>query len=222
MFVHTIDTKKTIKDIKGNDIIDLTPSIFSRYSSALEGYRTIKMDEVHEMRPDKVSFDVYGDTNYTEMVLKYSGISNPFSLDRNDIIMLPEMESIHAQTAKELEDETEEIEKSNIKNYYKFSNNYNPDKSSYDDLANKVIESGVKENKEEDYMVPYISDDGATAITIRNGRMYFGEDAGPSAANNMDEKIQNLINQTASAIADQCALNGLSLTDFVRASTKNS
>jgi hypothetical protein len=57
--------------------------------------------------------------------------------------------------------------------------------------------------------------------------MYFGEDAGQSAGENqtvgtaLDKKIQSLIDSTATAVADNCALNGLSLTDFVRASTKN-
>jgi len=33
------------------------------------------------MRPDKVAFAEYGKDEYTEYILKYSGVSNPFSID---------------------------------------------------------------------------------------------------------------------------------------------
>lgn len=222
MFDQTIDNKPYIVDNKGNEIVNFAKSIFAETAQALEGYSTIKMDEGHQMRPDKVSFDVYGSINYAEMVLKYSGISNPFSLSKDDVLMIPEYNTIYAQLAKDVDENNDDSQIEKIKNYFKFTSTYKPDQSSYKELANKNINSGIKTPDEGDYMVPYISDDGKTAITIRNGRMYFGEDAGNSAATtNLDEKIQNLINSTATAIADQCAMNGLSLTDFVRASTKN-
>lgn len=68
-----------------------------------------------------------------------------------------------------------------IRNYFKFVNQeYKPDKTSYDNLKNMDIKSGIinREDLDGSYMVPYISEDGRTAVTIRNGKMYFGEDSG--------------------------------------------
>jgi hypothetical protein len=43
-------------------------------------------------------------------------------------------------------------------------------------------------------MVPYISEDGTTAVTIRNGRMYFGEDSGLNTATIIKSSTSNIDN----------------------------
>lgn len=42
-----------------------------------------------EMRPDLVSLAYYGTENYADIICKYNGISNPFSLAKDDIIKIP-------------------------------------------------------------------------------------------------------------------------------------
>jgi hypothetical protein len=75
-------------------------------------------------------------------------------------------------------------------------------------------------------MVPYISEDGRTAVTIRNGYVYFGEDTGLNIAGtnpvqqaaNITTAIQNAIDNTATKLSDSnCLYNGTNLADFVRA-----
>ncbi len=226
MFKNTIDNKETIVDKNGNTIVNLVSSIFGKKVIAMNSYNSVRLTEFFQMRPDKVSFNEYGTTDNAEFILKYSGISNPFSLDKDDVLIIPEEEQAKAQM---VDIEEKETNHNQVRNYYKFTNkDYQSNSKSYDDLENKEIKSGVKDPTElYDYIVPYISEDGKAAVTIRNGRMYFGEDAGQSAGENqtvgtaLDKKIQSLIDSTATAVADNCALNGLSLTDFVRASTKN-
>ena len=229
MFKNTIDNKETIVDNNGNTIVNFVSSIFGKKVVAMNAYNSVRLTEFFQMRPDKVSFNEYGTTDNAEFILKYSGISNPFSLDKDDILIIPEEEQAKAQM---VDIEEKETNHNQVRNYYKFTNkDYQSNSKSYDDLENKEIKSGVKDPTElYDYIVPYISEDGKAAVTIRNGRMYFGEDAGQSAGENqtnqtigtaLDKKIQSLIDSTATAVADNCALNGLSLTDFVRASTKN-
>jgi hypothetical protein len=41
------------------------------------------------MRPDLVAISEYGNVDYTEYILKYTGICNPFALDDDDILMIP-------------------------------------------------------------------------------------------------------------------------------------
>lgn len=143
----------------------------------------MRLSETFEMRPDKVAFQTYGNVEYTEMILKYSAISNPFTLDKDDVLMIPSDSEVYSQLAQDVEDEKDKQTKENqIKNLFKFKNNFKSDKSSYDQLEKLKVGSGVIEHPQDgDYSVPYISEDGTASITFRNGRMYFGEDSGISA-----------------------------------------
>jgi hypothetical protein len=95
-------------------------------------------------------------------------------------------------------DESTASTKAAIRNYFKFVNqDYKKDKSSYDELENTVFESQIpSDTLSGDYVVPYITDGDATSISIRNGRIYFGEDSGMNSntmitatTTNIDEKI---------------------------------
>lgn len=179
------------------------------------------MTDTYIMRADKASYSEYGNTDSTEFILKYTGISNPFSLGEDDLLVFPE-ENIAKQQMVDMSEKSVENTQSQIRNYFKFQNKeFKSNRASYDAIENLNIPSGVPtEDEEKEYSVPYVSTDGKASISIRNGRMYFGED-NSQVVTNMDQKIQNLIDSTATALADKCAINGLSLTDFVRASVKN-
>ena len=42
-----------------------------------------------EGRPDLVALKYYGDHSYTDLILKFNGISNPFSMSEGDTIEIP-------------------------------------------------------------------------------------------------------------------------------------
>lgn len=218
MFENTIDKKKMITDKNGNEIVDLTTSIFGHNVTGMSDYNMVRLSKTYQMRADKVSFAEYGNIEETEFILKYSGISNPFSLDKDDVLLIPNIQQAKAQMV-DLEDEEKKDKTAQIRNYFKFTNkDFKSNSDSYDKFANKEIPSGIKSaTPNADYIVPYISDDGTAAITVRGGRVYFGEDNATAASN----VVQAVIDSAASAIADQCAINGLTLADFVRASRKN-
>lgn len=82
-------------------------------------------------------------------------------------------------------------------------------------------------------MVPYISEDGRTAITIRNNRVYFGDDSGMKNASQaaaelsvkegVTKSVRSLLEQTQTALSDSnCLYNGMYTTDFFRATQKKS
>lgn len=214
MFTNTIDKKPFITDKNGNTLVDLTKSIFAKSARGLNAYQTVKINSHYQMRADKVAFAEYGNDEYTEYILKYSGVSNPFSIDQDDVLFIPDPMEADAQMV-DLED-TETNLQQQVQTYYKFTNkDFKSDSTSYDNLANKHIPSGAPKHEENDgFMVPYISDQGS-AITIKNGRMYFGTDAGNIAS------PEDYAQQLATALDEKCATNGMSLTDFVRASIVN-
>ena len=116
---------------------------------------------------------------------------------------------------KDVEDEKTEIA-NQVQTYYKFTNtDFKSNSKSYDNLANKVIPKGTpQQTTNAGFTVPYISDEGM-AITIKNGRMYFGTDAANVASPEQYAK------ELATKLDEKCAVNGMSLTDFVRASIVN-
>jgi hypothetical protein len=232
MFDYTIDNKNDITDYNGNVIKDLTTSIFSKNSTMVKDYEVIKINDYYQMRPDLVSQNMYDTTKYTEFVLKYSGISNPFTLDKDDVLMIPNETQANGMMSynnnTESNNNTDGII-AQIRNYYKFVNQeYKSDSTSYDNLANKDIPSGIIDTtKNTDYIVPYISEDGRTAVTIKNGRMYFGEDTGITSANmisanNVTNSVQSIIDKTITELSNSnCIYNGTTLADFVRNNYNN-
>lgn len=232
MFDYSIDKKKEIIDPNGNAIIDLTKSIFKSNAGTIQDYEVKRIDEYFNMRPDMVSIAEYGDDRKTEYILKYSGISNPFTFGPDDVLMIPNDMEAHGMMAANTEDDFimgENNRDAQIRNYYKFVNqDYKSSSESYDKLKNKEIKSGILDSKvnqyNTNYMPPYISEDGRTAVTIRNGRMYFGEDTGMNIAKSttdLTSTIQNMIDNTAIALSKtNCMYNGSKLVDFVRANNK--
>ena len=227
MFTHSIDDKPHIIDDKGNEIVNLAASMFKENAAQIQTYTVKRMSSFFEMRPDLVSNTEYGTPKNAEFILKYSGISNPFSLKDDDILMIPNETEAEARTSDLGTVNDRKTAETQIRNIFKFANqDYKKDSTPYDNLKKKEIKSGVQNDLESgDYIVPYISEDGTTAVTIRNGRMYFGEDSGWATADiikasttNLDKKIQEVIDNTGTALSDaNCQYNGLTMAQFIRA-----
>lgn len=181
------------------------------------------------MRPDLVAMAVWSDPNYAEFILKFSGISNPFSLSDEDVLLIPNITQAEGMMSAN-NVETEESKEQNIaaiRNFFKFVNQeYKSDKSSYDALGDLNIPSAViDKSKQKNYIQPYISEDGRTGVTIRNGKMYFGGDNRQPIAS--DSQItpdsyagvaNNLIKSVQSPLSDtNCLHNGTPVTEFYKA-----
>lgn len=52
---------------------------------------TIEVTDIAEMRIDILSEYFYKNVNYGEFILKFNGISNPFSIEVGDILFIPEL-----------------------------------------------------------------------------------------------------------------------------------
>lgn len=97
MFLNTIDKKPDI-NLNGVLIKDLIVPIFSNKSVMENGemiYSAYKIPEKCACRPDLISIYYYGTEIYAELVLKFNGISNPFTLKPGRVILLPRKEDIN-------------------------------------------------------------------------------------------------------------------------------
>lgn len=201
MFQHTLDSRKEIVDWEGNRLIDLFPSVFDFKSNQIENYNVYKVTENFVCRPDLVSLRYYGTTEKTEYILLYNGISNPFSLDKDDILMVPNPAQADAQM-KNFNSESTSMNQFGlnrtlaIKNAYKYISEKKFPKAN----ANLAFDtSNIGDTSTKRGLPTYEVDTDAAAVVVRNGRVYFGQNSGLLSASdipttNIDTKIEQLVN----------------------------
>lgn len=94
MLFHTVlNNKKIIKsDWLQEAVINLTDKSF-RIPETYQ-YEIIEVSEKYIARPDLLSFDVYGDILYSDLLCKLNGISNPFELNKGMFVIVPSPDCI--------------------------------------------------------------------------------------------------------------------------------
>lgn len=76
---------------KTEDHIDLLAKTW-RTDYEMNLVNPIIVNEYYVARPDLISLAVYGNDEYTDLICKWNGISNPFELNEDMIISLPPVE----------------------------------------------------------------------------------------------------------------------------------
>lgn len=72
----------------GEKIVDLIQSTFS-FGNSNKTLGLVAANEDEVMRPDKLSERLYSNQEHWDFILKFNGISNPFSLDFGEILYAP-------------------------------------------------------------------------------------------------------------------------------------
>ena len=80
-----LGSKKIIKKF-GLDFTDLISSTFKLNPDVVGGGGTILVNEYENMRPDLIADRIYGDITQWDALLKYNGISNPFSIQKDTLL----------------------------------------------------------------------------------------------------------------------------------------
>lgn len=57
-------------------------------------YSVFKVTEKYVARPDLIAYDAYGDPSKADIICKLNGISNPFELNKDAVLILPRPEDI--------------------------------------------------------------------------------------------------------------------------------
>lgn len=73
--------------------IDLMANVFNE--KAMYNPSVVIVNEHYVARPDLVSLAMYGDDRYADIICKINGISNPFELNEDDILILPNVEYLN-------------------------------------------------------------------------------------------------------------------------------
>ena len=199
MFTRTLDSKGTYKIDQGIEVIDLADGIFDPNKAMSQICSIYKVRKEYEMRPDLISSVLYGTTDYTEMILKYSLINNPFALEKDDLIYGVSMSDIYNPVKDTEIDNTGVFDA--VKNYHKYIDKSKVPEKPGSDKVNISIPSSNKDSEAN------ISKTGNTGLTVKDGKIYFGD-------------IDDQITKVDSSIVN-CATNGTSLGEFLNAALRN-
>lgn len=91
----------TIKDKSGNyqQCLDLLTATFIDDDNG--EFNPLIVNKYYVARPDLISFAVYGTDKYADYICKFNGISNPFELNEDDIILIPTLDYLNNMNAKQ-------------------------------------------------------------------------------------------------------------------------
>jgi hypothetical protein len=102
MRIHLFDLKREMERA-GEMLIDFTENNFRvRFDSTDLVIRKIMLvEERHLGRIDLISYEMYGDINSIDILLKINQITNPFSMNVFDLMIIPDPDSAKAFYQKE-------------------------------------------------------------------------------------------------------------------------
>lgn len=84
------DKKKNFNKTNGDTVVDLTRRSISFIGARVGQGKKYAVEEGIQMRGDLISKIFYQSTNFLCLLLKYNGISNPFAINVNDVLTLPD------------------------------------------------------------------------------------------------------------------------------------
>lgn len=79
--------------IKGQNVVDLTRASI-KWTKSVAVKNAIQITSDLAMRPDIIAKVAYGDSGMLDYILKFNGISNPFSIQEGDVLFIPESEDM--------------------------------------------------------------------------------------------------------------------------------
>lgn len=181
MFLNSLDRKPLFRKPDGQIIRDITQTMFDFGSKNFVSVSVYRVPSDYQMRPDLIAQSVYNNTIYSEYILKYNGISNPFSISQGDIIVIPDLGSAKEAT-KNQSDDAEGSDSKRIRNSYKYIDPTKAPKRDADveDFDRRNL-SKKKDQLADGALPPNMAQEGDKGITYRNGRVFFGENVAESA-----------------------------------------
>ena len=180
--LKTLLNKYSVTKANGDVIPDITrSSIDANRMGKTASVRTTRVDTFTIMRPDLVAYAAYGSHDYMDMVLKYNGISNPFSLYEGQILFLPDITELQkiVKDPKKIED-ISNIEIDEVESIF-----VNP-KTTQDE---KRLEMLKKQNRGKEILPSNVNKKGDKNVKIKDGKIVFGEDVTSVNKNDCPEPI---------------------------------
>lgn len=246
MFTHSIDEKNIVTTPEGDRIVDLTTSVFKN-TTPVSDYVIRKVPATYVMRPDLISTVEFGSPEYTEYVMMFNECGNPFSLDKDDILLIPDKAEADDMIKSSIDENKNDASVRDvlIKNSYRFTDpSAAIDYSSYDTYEKSSIPSYNNPNNmanasssmdtsiiSGNQKAPYLLDENEMAVSVKNGRIFFNNENNSTdnklksdmiTSENIDSKIQELMSGLDTSLSStNCIYNGVSLCQMIKASNNS-
>ena len=174
MRLNLLDYKRKILK-GGKELVDLTTASI-RYNNS-ENYiiDAFYIGSEMKMRPDLISKAAYGNIDDWDLLLKFNGVSNPFSIDEDDLIAIPDLNWMMSQLNDASKDGSEEdirgqyVDKTKVREVDINKRKYNEYIKTLHQKINIVNENDI-------YLPPNLSQPGEKEATIINDVVYLGND----------------------------------------------
>lgn len=88
--LRILQNKKSFTKLNGDVVVDLIRRAITFIGIRVKQGRTYIVEDGIEMRPDLISKAFYQNQNVMCLLLKYNGISNPFSINAGDYMKIPD------------------------------------------------------------------------------------------------------------------------------------
>lgn len=153
-------SKPEFKKKSGETIVDLTKSTYNRTKVGFDDMQIIKIDEELNMRPDLISNQAYSTILLWDALLKFNGVTNPFSIDLNTTLYVPNQKQLELGYVNS-KDIIDKATKKNISQVLNIKTNI--DKKRIEALQVKPLPNNVNDTTDAN-------------IKIKDGMITFGED----------------------------------------------
>lgn len=159
-------TKPLFKRDDNEILLDLTLSSI-KYTDLPRVTGSVLITREYQMRPDLVAKGVIGDDTQLDLLLKYNGISNPYSIEEGQILYVPDMDDMNEAVIEPRIDEGSvdiEVDEGRV------------DTDTGKTEARKKRMDLINKKKENDATTPPLPPNVATApgVTFEDGQIIFG------------------------------------------------
>lgn len=182
MFDSLILSRKPIKQdaSTGESMVDLAARTLRSLQVRMQAILAVKDGE--QARPDLVSVRAYGEDTYQDQICKINGISNPYSLDVDDVLIIPNTVSFSREVQTDTEPVTEETPVDFRLNFKDVERDGSQESAIQ--KFNQTFEKGIEELKEDGSgLPPSIADFGDKQFLVRGGEVIFAPNIGKCIVN---------------------------------------
>lgn len=184
---------KTIKDKvrEGAKLLLAIPTLMFKNKEEAKIVARHIVSDFDECRPDLIASKYYGDPTAVDIILKFNNISDPFSIKKGEVILVPDRETPLVRF-KRMEAITEDLVKQQFVDTKRLSKK-----------DQKRVEVLKKKYNKEDLLPPNVIPVGKKTFVIKEGAITFGAQA-------QNDPVVDKINRETRSASNLGNVNGAS------------
>lgn len=190
----TIRNRKEI-EIDGIKLLDFTDPVVVFKSRLRFSRPPIIVPKEFEGRGDLVAKSAYGSEDHTDLFMLFNGFSNPLVVQEGMVLVVPDLDSMIANTQDNQEVDTDNKSKKNF--------NKKISKKDKDRITQVIAKSRGITPEEVDIRPPNAVKDGSEPIIPADGKIVLGTNVSDSRCTDQLSEIQNLSEIIRQAVKDK-------------------